>query len=58
MCSLTGLTDAHRTLMRARAVPHPAAMMRQPLRLTNPAREKLQKVGILCSFSLARVQQK
>jgi pimeloyl-ACP methyl ester carboxylesterase len=55
--SLTGLTDAHRTVMRARAVPHPAAMMRQPLRLTNPAREKLQKVGILCSFSLAQVQE-
>lgn len=55
--SLTGLEDDHRKLMRSRAVGHPFGMIRQPLRLKNPAREALPKVAILCSFSLAQVQE-
>lgn len=54
--SLEGLDDEHRRLMRSRAVAQPLGTYTQPLRLENPAREALPKVGILCSFSLEQVQ--
>jgi pimeloyl-ACP methyl ester carboxylesterase len=55
--SLEGLDEAQLDLMRSRAVDHPFATFTQPLRLENPAREEVAKVGILCSFSLEEVQE-
>jgi pimeloyl-ACP methyl ester carboxylesterase len=54
--SLEGLDDASLELMRSRSVDQPFGTFTQPLRLENPAREALPKVGILCSFSLEEVQ--
>src|SRR2546425_12682296 len=42
--------------MNARAVAQPFGIIRQPLRLKNPDREKVPKLGVLCSLSLAEVQ--
>jgi pimeloyl-ACP methyl ester carboxylesterase len=55
--SLVGLDDDRLRQMRARATPQPFGTFTQPLRLENPTREGLPKVGILCSFSLAEVQE-
>ncbi len=55
--SLEGLADDQLRQMRSRAVAQPFSTYTQPLRLENPAREELPKVGILCSFSLAQVQE-
>jgi hypothetical protein len=44
-------------LLRSRATPQPFGPYTQPLRLTNPAREALPKVGIACSFSPERMPQ-
>jgi hypothetical protein len=38
-------------------VAQPFGTFTQPLRLGNPAREVLPKLGILCSLSLAQVQE-
>jgi pimeloyl-ACP methyl ester carboxylesterase len=54
--SLEGLDDARLESLRARAVDQPFGTFTQPLRLENPAREALPKVGILCSFSLEEVR--
>jgi pimeloyl-ACP methyl ester carboxylesterase len=54
--SLEGLDEAELELLRSRAVDQPFGTFTQPLRLENPAREALPKVGILCSFSLEEVQ--
>ena len=54
--SLEGLDDARLELLRSRAVDQPFATFTQPLRLANPDREALPRVGILCSFSLEEVQ--
>jgi pimeloyl-ACP methyl ester carboxylesterase len=54
--SLDGLDDARLERLRSRAVDQPFGTFTQPLRLENPAREALPKVGILCSFSLGKVQ--
>jgi pimeloyl-ACP methyl ester carboxylesterase len=54
--SLEGLDDARLELLRSRAVDQPFGTFTQPLRLENPAREVLPKVGILCSYSLTEVQ--
>jgi pimeloyl-ACP methyl ester carboxylesterase len=54
--SLEGLDDAQLGQLRSRAVDQPFGTFTQPLRLENPAREALPKVGILCSFSLEQVQ--
>ena len=54
--SLEGLSDADLELLRSRAVDQPFGSFTHPLRLENPAREALPKVGILCSFSLEEVQ--
>jgi pimeloyl-ACP methyl ester carboxylesterase len=57
MASLEGVDDDHLRLLRSRAVAQPFGTYTQPLRLTNPAREGLPKLGILCSFSLDQVRQ-
>ena len=54
--SLEGLDDAQLELLRSRAVDQPFGTFTQPLRLENPARKALAKVGIVCSFSLEEVQ--
>jgi pimeloyl-ACP methyl ester carboxylesterase len=54
--SLEGLDEGQLDLMRTRAVGQPFATFTQPLRLENPVRDALPKVGILCSFSLEQVQ--
>jgi pimeloyl-ACP methyl ester carboxylesterase len=54
--SVEGVDDAGLKLLRSRAVDQPFGTFTQPLRLENPAREALPKVGILCSFSLEEVQ--
>jgi pimeloyl-ACP methyl ester carboxylesterase len=55
--SLEGLDDDQLRLLRSRATPQPFGTYTQPLQLENPAREGLPKLGILCSFSLAQVQE-
>ena len=57
MASLEGLDEEHLGLLYFRAVPQPFSTYTQPLRLTNPAREALPKVGILCSLSLNRMRE-
>jgi pimeloyl-ACP methyl ester carboxylesterase len=54
--SLEGLDDAQLGLLYSRAVAQPFGTFTQPLRLENPAREVLPKVGILCSFTLEEVE--
>jgi pimeloyl-ACP methyl ester carboxylesterase len=54
--SLEGLDDDRIELLRSRAVDQPFGTFTRPLRLHNPAREALPKVGILCSFSLEEVR--
>ena len=57
LASLEGVDDGHLKLLRCRAVAQPFCTYTQPLRLENPAREELPKLGILCSYSLAQVQE-
>src|SRR5438552_1434138 len=52
-----GLGDPERALMKSRAVAQPVGVIREPLRLTNPDRERLPKVAVLCTLSLAGVQE-
>jgi pimeloyl-ACP methyl ester carboxylesterase len=54
--SLEGLDDDRIELLRSRAVDQPFGTFTRPLRLHNPAREALPKVGVLCSLSLEEVQ--
>jgi pimeloyl-ACP methyl ester carboxylesterase len=54
--SLEGLGEAQLELLRSRAVDQPFGTFTRPLRLRNPAREALPKVGILCSLSLEEVR--
>src|SRR3712207_4979780 len=53
----TTLFRSHLRLLYSRATPQPFGTYTQPLRLENPAREGLPKLGIVCSFSLAQVQE-
>jgi pimeloyl-ACP methyl ester carboxylesterase len=55
--SLEGLDEDHLRLLRSRATPQPFRTYTQPLRLENPLREELPKLGIVCSFSLAQVKE-
>jgi pimeloyl-ACP methyl ester carboxylesterase len=55
--SLEGLDDGELRLLRSRAVAQPFGTFTQPLRLRNPVREELPKLGILCSLSLDQVQE-
>jgi hypothetical protein len=57
MGSLEGVDDDHLSLLRSRAVAQPFGTYTQQLRLENPAREELPKLGILCSFSLDQVRE-
>jgi pimeloyl-ACP methyl ester carboxylesterase len=57
MASLEGVDEDHLRLLYSRATPQPFGTYTQPLRFTNPAREALRKLGILCSFSLAQVKE-
>jgi pimeloyl-ACP methyl ester carboxylesterase len=57
MASLEGVDEDHLKLLYSRATPQPFGTYTQQLRLTNPAREALPKLGILCSFSLAQVEE-
>src|SRR5215218_3048420 len=57
MASLEGVDEDHLRLLYSRATPQPFGTYTQPLRLTNPAREELPKLGIVCSFSLDQVQE-
>ena len=57
MASLKGVDEDHLRLLYSRATPQPFGTYTQPLRLKNPAREGLPKLGILCSFSLDQVQE-
>src|SRR5687767_2325934 len=57
MASLEGVDEDHLRQLYSRATPQPFGTYTQPLRLRNPAREALPKLGILCSFSLAQVKE-
>jgi len=57
MASLKGVDEDHLRLLYSRATTQPFGTYTQPLRLKNPAREGLPKLGILCSFSLDRVKE-
>ena len=57
MASLEGVDEDHLKLLRFRAVAQPFGTYTQPLRLENPAREELPKLGILCSSSLDQVRE-
>lgn len=55
--SLEGVDDDQLELLRSRATPQPFGTYTRPLRLENPAREALPKLGIVCSFSMAQVNE-
>jgi pimeloyl-ACP methyl ester carboxylesterase len=55
--SLQGLGPDECSRMRARAAAQPMQTWTQPISLKNPAREKLPKLLITCSFPLAQVRQ-
>ena len=48
--SLEGLGPAELETFRNRAVPHPAAVAREPVRLTDPARRQVPTTLVCCSF--------
>ena len=53
--SLEGLSPDELAEFRNRAVPHPAAVAREPVRLTNPARRQVPTTLICCSFPPATI---
>ena len=55
--SLKGLDDDQLRLLASRAVAQPFGTFTQPLRLENPARAGLPKLGIACSFPMDQVRQ-
>jgi pimeloyl-ACP methyl ester carboxylesterase len=57
MASLKGVDEDRLRLLYSRATPQPFGTYTQPLRLKNPAREGLPKLGILCSLSLDQVKE-
>jgi pimeloyl-ACP methyl ester carboxylesterase len=57
MASLEGVDEDYLRLLYSRATPQPFGTYTQPLRLENPDREELPKLGILCSLSLDQVQE-
>lgn len=48
--SLEGLSPDELATFRGRAVPHPAAVAREPLRLADPARRQVPTTVVCCSF--------
>jgi pimeloyl-ACP methyl ester carboxylesterase len=55
--SLAGLSPADLAQFRARAVPQPAAVAREPLRLTDPRRRSVPSTVVACSFPSATVAE-
>lgn len=55
--SLEGLSPADLAEFRARAVPHPAAVAREPLRLTDPRRRAVPSTVVACSFPSTTVAE-
>lgn len=55
--SLAGLTEAMLRRFRDRAVPHPAGPLRQPVRLHNPARNRVPATIVCCSAPSGAVRQ-
>ena len=55
--SLEGLSDEQLASFRSRAVPHPARIAREPIRLVNPARRDVPTTIIACSIPSATILQ-
>ena len=55
--SLDGLSEADLQEFRERAVPHPAAVVREPLRLHDPARRAVPATLVCCSLPAATVRE-
>lgn len=55
--SLEGLSPDELATFRSRAVPYPAAVAREPLRLTNPTRRQVPSTVVCCSFPSATVAE-
>lgn len=55
--TLEGLDPEARGLIAARATAQPFNTARQLIRLSNPARGGLPKLGVLCTFSSAQVRE-
>jgi pimeloyl-ACP methyl ester carboxylesterase len=55
--SLDGLSDDDLAEFRARALPHPAAVAREPLRLTDARRRTVPSTVVACSFPSATVAE-
>jgi pimeloyl-ACP methyl ester carboxylesterase len=55
--SLDGLSADDLAAFRARAVPHPAAVARDPLRLTDPRRRTVASTVVACSFPSATLAE-
>lgn len=55
--SLDGLTEDDLATFRRRAVPYPAAVARQPLRLSDPGRRGVATTLVCCSFPAATVTE-
>ena len=53
--SLEGLDEDDLAQFRRRAVPHPAAVLREPLHLTDPRRREVPTTMIACSFPAATI---
>lgn len=52
-----GLGEEQRRLFAAKAVAQPARTITQPIRLTNPARQALPTLGVMCSAPMAQVRE-
>ncbi|GAA1855081.1 hypothetical protein JOF54_000389 [Microlunatus capsulatus] len=55
--SLDGLSEADLQDFRERAVPHPAGVVREPLRLHDPARRAVPATLVCCSLPAATVRE-
>ena len=55
--SLEGLGPADLATFRERAVPHPAAVAREPLRLSDPRRREVPSTIVACSLPSATVAE-
>lgn len=55
--NIAGLGEAKWQMMRGRAVPQPWRTATAPNRLSNPARETIPALGILCTFTEAWVRE-
>jgi len=55
--SLAGLSDEMRERFQARAVPHPAGPLRDPIRLSNPARNRTPATVVCCSYGSSIIRE-